>query len=111
MTNESNADDFNKYLREKLAPKMTDAQVELGRYALGLPNKKKISYRNHFCAGVGHSDYADWQSLVEQGLATRRCGTEISGGDDVFYLARIGAELCLLPGERLSPEDFRELSI
>lgn len=37
--------------------------------------------------------------------------TEISGGDDVFYLVRIGAELCLLPGERLSPEDFRGLSI
>jgi hypothetical protein len=30
---------------------LTDRQRELARHALGFPNKKNTSYRNHFCAG------------------------------------------------------------
>ncbi len=46
---------------------MTENQIELGRHALGLPNKERTSYRNHFCAGPGHTDYPEWMAMREQG--------------------------------------------
>ena len=84
---------------------MTIIQKELARHALGL-TKQKRSYRNHFVAGPGHSDYVHWLVMVEQGDAHRRPGTEISGGDDIFWLTEAGAKLALNPGEKLDPEDF-----
>ena len=85
---------------------MTERQIELGRHALGLPNKQRKSYRNHFVAGEGHSDYPDWLQMVEKGNATYRKGNEISGGDDVFWLTEIGAKQCLKGKEKLDSEDF-----
>ena len=85
---------------------MTENQRELARHALGLPNKQRTSYRNHFCAGAGHSDYPEWVVMVEQGDATHRNGSDLSGGDDVFCLTEKGANSALLPREKLSTEDF-----
>jgi hypothetical protein len=39
--------------------------------------------------------------MVEAGLATRRDGSELTGGGDLFRLTRQAAESALLPGERL----------
>lgn len=48
------------------------------------------SYRNHFCAGPGHSDYETCTALVAQGHMIRRAGSAITGGDDVFYVTELG---------------------
>jgi hypothetical protein len=80
---------------------MTESQRELGRHALGLPNKQRTTYRNHFCAGQGHTDYLDWMAMVSEGNAVRADGTPLSGGDDVFSLTIQGARLCLNPNEHL----------
>lgn len=88
---------------------MTPRQEELARHALGLPNKRRQSYRNHFVAGPGHTDYTDWMVLVAQDLAKRRGGSPLSGGDDVFWLTSAGAGAVLKKGERLDQEDFPAL--
>lgn len=85
---------------------MTPEQIELARHALGLPNGRRQSYRNHFVAGEGHSDYVAWCDLVEKGFARGRKGNQLTGGDPVFWLTLAGASLALRRGERLDPEDF-----
>lgn len=87
---------------------MSAAQIELARHALGLPNRRKRSYRNHFVAGPGHDDYAAWMAMVDAGCAKRRDGNALTGGDDLFWLTRAGAAATLKRGERLDPEDFPE---
>ena len=84
---------------------MTKRQIELARHALGLPNERNRSYRNLFCAMpslLEGGKYMEWSGLVASGLATMQPG----GTLDFFYLARAGAEMALLPGESLDPEDF-----
>ncbi len=86
---------------------MTPHQIDLARHALGLNGRGRRSYRNHFVAGLGHTDYADWQAMVAEGVAIRIDGKRLSfGGDDMFKLTRAGAEAALLPGESLDSEDF-----
>lgn len=85
---------------------MSPEQRELARHALGLPNKRWRSYRNHFVTGPGSKDYDNWAAMVEAGEARRRPGSPLSGGDDIFWLTRAGAEAALDPRERLDPEDF-----
>ncbi len=85
---------------------MTPTQIELARHALGLPNKRRQSYRNHFVCGPGHDDYDNWQAMVGAGLAKRRKGNPLTGGDDLFWLTLEGAHNALTKGERLDLEDF-----
>lgn len=85
---------------------MTPSQIELGRHALGLPNKRRTSYRNHFVAGADHPDHENWVEMVMNGCAERRVGSVLSGGDDVFVLTRSGASRCLKAKEKLSADDF-----
>ncbi len=85
---------------------MTPRQLDLARHALGLPNKRRQSYRNHFVTGDWSVDYGDWQAMVAAGLARRRAGNALTGGDDLFWLTKEGATAALKRGERLDPEDF-----
>lgn len=87
---------------------MTNKQRELARHALGLPNPRKTSYRNHFCAGVSHSDYAEWEAMVAQGDAIKRT-TPMCGGDDIFHLTLQGALVARDPKEHLSREETAEM--
>jgi hypothetical protein len=90
---------------------LTGRQRELARHALGFPNRKNTSYRNHFCAGAGHPDYAEWKGMVAQGFAVKRTGPHW-GGDDMFNLTLKGALLARDAKEHLSREDtaaMREL--
>jgi hypothetical protein len=64
---------------------MTETQKELARHALGLPNRKNESYRNHFCTGPGSLDFDHWEDLVTKGLADKRTDGPW-GGDHMFYL-------------------------
>lgn len=88
---------------------MTKTQRDLARHALGLPNKRKVSYRNYFVTGEGSSDYDHWVAMVAMGASRQRKGNDLSGGDDVFRLTRAGAEYALNDGEKLSSEDFPKI--
>ncbi len=74
---------------------------ELARHALGLPNKSRASYRNHFVAGPGHTEYADSMSMVTQGWAVKR-------GQDLVCLTPQGARLALDYGEILDRLAIKE---
>lgn len=90
---------------------MNSKQIELARHALGLATGQLRSYRNHFVAGLGHSDYDDWMEMVENKDAIHRDGSKLPfGGDDAFHLTPQGAVSALRVGERLDPEDFPSLT-
>ena len=85
---------------------MTSDQKDLARHALGLPNKAWKSYRNHFVAGPGHSDFDNWETMVAAGEAWKRGPSAMFGGDYCFGLTRKGADAALMPREKLDAEDF-----
>jgi len=87
---------------------MTPEQIELARHALGLPNERRTSYRNHFVCGPGHRDYLNWSAMLAEGNANMHSGSLITGGDCYFFLTQAGAEAALKAGEFLSIEDFRK---
>ncbi len=88
---------------------MTETQKELARHALGLPNKRRKSYRNHYVVRGCGDDHVQWMEMVSSGEARRWPPSELTGGDDLFRLTRSGAMCALLPRERLSAEDFPEV--
>lgn len=85
---------------------LTPEQRDLARHALGLPNRRCTSYRNRFVTGPGSLDFSAWEAMVAFGAAKHRPGTILTGGNDLFWLTRDGAEAALERGERLDPEDF-----
>lgn len=85
---------------------MTLEQIELARHALGLPNKRNCSYRNRFVTGAGGADFLIWEQMVTNGVARKRKGSALTGGDDLFFLTTVGAIEALKPGEKLDREDF-----
>jgi hypothetical protein len=85
---------------------MNDRQIELARHALGLRPTRLVTYRNHFCAGPDHADFADWEAMVAAGFAVKRESKVLPPGDVMFHLTRAGAELALRPGDVLNPEDW-----
>lgn len=87
---------------------MTETQRKLMRHALGLPNKQKTTYRNHFCIGVGSDGYEEWEELVSKGLAVKAIGGANWAGD-FFYLTLEGARAVLLPKEHISREDAEKM--
>lgn len=87
---------------------MSPAQREMARHALGFPNKKNTSNRNHYCIGKGGDGYEEWLDLVDKGLARRRVGTHW-GGDGMFYLTLDGALMAREPKEHLSREEAAAL--
>jgi hypothetical protein len=85
---------------------LTLDELALTRHALGLPNKRKRSYRNRYVVGPGCDDHVLWMDMVEAGFARRYDGRPLTGGDDLFVLTRAGAALSLRAGESLCGEDF-----
>ncbi len=89
-------------------PQMSPTQREMARHALGFPNKKNTSNRNHYCIGEGGDGYDEWLDLVAKGLAIRRKVPHF-GGDDLFYLTLKGALMVREPKEHLSREDAENM--
>ena len=87
---------------------MNERQLQFARHALGFPNKRHTSYRNHFCIGKGGDGYEEWEDLVAKGLAIKRTGN-LWGGDDMFYLTLKGALMARGPKEHLSQEETRRM--
>jgi hypothetical protein len=48
--------------------------------------------RNHFVTGEGSTDHQYCMALVAAGLMTRRAGSAISGGADIFHVTDAGRE-------------------
>lgn len=84
---------------------LTDRQRELARHALGFPNARNQSYRNHFCVPAGCDDHAEWEKMVTAGYAVKRSPSDLTGGDDLFHMTIKGALLARNTEEHLSPED------
>jgi len=83
------------------APLLSLDEIAVARSALGLPNRRKTSHRNHF----NSLSHPDWVAMEKRGLATVRLSTE-PGAPHTWRLTRTAAEAALLPGEKLNPEDF-----
>ncbi len=81
---------------------MTPTQRKLARHALGLPNKQRRTYRNHYL-GAHKAAEPDWDALVAAGMATSR---PFNTCDTMYHLTRAGAVLALEGGEKLDKEDF-----
>lgn len=86
---------------------MSNRQWGLARHALGLPNRAERSYRNRFIAGTQHRDYRTWRAMVRAGHAESHVFSKTDRNTRFcFSLTRQGADLAVLPGESLCPEDF-----
>lgn len=83
---------------------MTPEQKRIARHMLGLPNERKRSYRNRFCASEGHSDYEILLAMQENGYLKVRV-TDWHAGN-LWFLTLRAAELALEIGETLDMEDF-----
>ena len=89
-------------------PDITPKQRDLMRHALGLPNKKNETYRNHFCLAEGGDGYTDLEDLVTRGLAVKAKGGASWVGD-FFYLTLNGARAVLTPKEHISREEAEKM--
>ncbi len=84
---------------------MTPQQTALARAALGLPNPRRRSYRNHFVCRPRDPALDDWSEMVAAGFASCRSGSA-EAGPATFVLTRAGADRALKPGEFIEPNDF-----
>jgi len=86
---------------------LTDKQRHLVRHAIGFDGRHTETFRNHFVTGRGSDDYEPWMDMVAKGYAHLRLGSEISGGDDIFWVTKETALFVRENDEHLS-RDFRE---
>lgn len=82
-------------------------QLDMARHALGLPNARKCSYRNYYCASFGTFQDVRWGEMVDAGHAERHESRSKFVG---YSLTESGARIALMPGETLDPEDFPEVA-
>ncbi len=68
---------------------LTETEVHHMRHALGL-NQGKVAYRNHFVTDPEGPDGIVWEGLVARGLATKRKGSPLSGGDPIYLVTAEG---------------------
>ena len=86
---------------------LTPKQRSVVRHCIGFDGRHKTTNRNHFVTGPGSDDYDAWVDMVAKGYAYRREGSEISGGDDIFWVKRETALFVREKNEHLS-RDFKE---
>lgn len=72
---------------------ITPTQLHILQHSIGADEHGRIvrgGGRNHFVTGEGGKDHTDCMALVAAGLMTRRAGSAISGGDDIFHVTDAG---------------------
>ncbi|MET3134972.1 hypothetical protein AAKU55_005275 [Oxalobacteraceae bacterium GrIS 1.11] len=74
------------------APTITDYQVGLLHHTLGLSERRREPWRNHFMAGDGHHDQANLLDLVNAGMMTRAAVAEWMGHGDLFRATDAGRD-------------------
>jgi hypothetical protein len=66
-------------------------RLHILQHALGLDaHGQGSAHRNHFVIGPGDSDHRECVALVADGLMTRRTGSDLTGGDDLFTVTEAG---------------------
>lgn len=85
---------------------ITLKQARLMRHALGLPNKKNKSYRNHYACGTSGIDNEEWTKLVDAGYAGVNRSHPLNKNMDNFWVTELGAEMVREDCEALCKEDF-----
>ncbi|MBB5508106.1 hypothetical protein [Paraburkholderia atlantica] len=71
-------------------------QISLLQHTLGLSERRREPYRNHFVAGHGHSDMRDLEALEQAGLMERRPSPKfLDAGDIVFAATDAGREAAI----------------
>lgn len=74
-----------------------DGKLQILQHSLGVDQYGNgRQYRNHFCTGPSSADYDYCLALTAEGLMTRRTGSEISGGDDIFHVTAKGVDFVAL---------------
>ncbi len=69
------------------------AQLHILQHSIGADQYGRIvrgGGRNHFVTGEGSDDHPHCMALVAAGLMTRRTGSAISGGMDIFHVTETG---------------------
>ena len=84
-----------------MTAEMTDRQRELSRHALGLPNDRRVTYRNRFIVGPGMTNFQEWEDLAEKGLAVKSAGETAN----CYQLTLAAARMVLHKNERICRED------
>jgi hypothetical protein len=72
-----------------------EAQLQILQHSIGADQYGRIvrgGGRNHFVTGEGSKDHPHCMALVAAGLMTRRAGSAISGGDEIFHVTEAGRE-------------------
>ena len=87
---------------------LTGQQLSMARHALGLPNDKNTSYRNHYCAAPESPEHDLWEDMVAKGFAIKRINRKLWVGD-MFFLTLSGGLAARLPGEHLSREEAQQM--
>lgn len=96
----------------------TDYQLSLLHHTLGLSERNRESYRNHFVAGPGHSDMRHLEALEVAGLMQRlRTPSFLDSSDIVFAVTDAGREVAVAslpepepPRKRTRYEEYRDVS-
>ena len=82
-----------------------DSKLHILQHSLGVGDYgDKPSHRNHFVTGPSSTDYDNCMALVDSGLMTRRDGSAISGGDDIFRVTQKGIDFIALNSPKKPPE-------
>lgn len=67
------------------------AKLHILQHSLGVDEYGRgDQYRNHFITGLGSLDYDNCLALVSDGLMSRRSGSPLTGGDDLFTVTPEG---------------------
>ncbi len=76
---------------------VTSAEINVLQHTLGLRIERRVPYRNHFVAALGHHDMPALEVLEAQGLMRRvRSPAFLDKGDIVFEATEAGRELAIL---------------
>jgi hypothetical protein len=91
----------------------TPYQIGLLQHTLGLNERRRESYRNHFVAGNGHSDMPHLEALERAGLMERRPSPRfLDAGDIVFAATDAGHDAAIAalpePRKRTKADDWRD---
>lgn len=92
---------------------VTKYQVELIQHTLGLSERRREPYRNHFVAGDGHHDMRHLEALEQAGLMERRRSPSfLADGDIVFAATDAGRDAAIAalpePRKRTKADDWRD---
>ena len=84
---------------------MTEPEdLDILLHTLGLSEKNRQPYRNHYVAGPGHHAMAKLERLIEQGLMYLAPRVDFLAKDDRVYLATAeGERVAIAENERRNP--------